>query len=132
MTEIRQRLVDLERRLARERGPFSFFGLFLREDASGKWDLVVAADWIDEDRIKALQYLAKELQSELAKDVTVLSRIVLMEQDGLDAMHRFIQTEHSDMEVRDSVFFGLSIKHAFIVTSMRRDGDGPSQSQEEG
>jgi hypothetical protein len=43
MKELLGKFVELEQRLSQERGEFSLFALFLREDASDKWDLVVSA-----------------------------------------------------------------------------------------
>ena len=50
MRELLEQFVELERRLVEEHGQFSLFALFLREDSTDKWDLVVAAPWIEENR----------------------------------------------------------------------------------
>src|SRR2546421_8421493 len=41
--------------ISAERGEFVFFGLFLREEAVDKWDLVISAPWIEADKLKALR-----------------------------------------------------------------------------
>ena len=61
MKELLDRFIALEQTLTEEEGEFALFALFLREDAEGgisgysgysaKWDLVVAAPWIERDRI---------------------------------------------------------------------------------
>lgn len=38
-----------------KKGEFDFFALFLREDAHRKWDLVVSAPWLGEDKLEALR-----------------------------------------------------------------------------
>ena len=42
-----KKFVSLERDVSAEKGGFSLFGLFHREEASfDKWDLVIAAPWL--------------------------------------------------------------------------------------
>jgi len=52
--------------------------------------------------------------------LTSLSRIVVIDPArGRQALNRAIQIEHGRVEVRDSSFFGLTVKHAYIITSQR-------------
>ncbi|MFZ2445422.1 MAG: hypothetical protein WAW37_03620 [Syntrophobacteraceae bacterium] len=123
MKAIVEKLINLERRMAEEKGPFTLFALFLREEAPNVWDLVVAADWITE-KPAALTYVADKVSKTLSPDEIVkLSRIVILDQDnpGMDDALAAIEIEHGKAEIRNSNFFGLDIKHAYIITS-RRDG----------
>src|SRR5208283_5659406 len=61
MKEIVQKLVEAEREMAEEKGPFLIFALFLREDAPDRWDVIVAAPWVTADKAGALQYIANKL-----------------------------------------------------------------------
>jgi hypothetical protein len=47
MKEFIDKYIELERSISYEKGDFSLFALFLREDAADIWDLVVAAPWIE-------------------------------------------------------------------------------------
>jgi hypothetical protein len=47
MKQMIEKLASLERDVASEKGEFSLFGLFLREDAEGKWDLLASAPWLE-------------------------------------------------------------------------------------
>lgn len=126
MRDLLEKFIELERRLSRERGEFSLFALFLREDASDKWDLVVAAPWIEEDRKAALAYITTQIQQHFTpEELARLSRIVLVNQSNpaLEAMNQVINCHHGQNEVRDSNFFGLQIKHAYIITSQRLNVD---------
>ncbi len=51
-----------------------------------------------------------------------LSRIVIIEPNdpALETMHRATQVEHGEAELKDCNFFGLQLKHAFIITSKRQ------------
>ena len=122
MKQIAEKLRNLERQAADEKGPFSLFGLFLREDAPDKWDLVVSAPWIDDNNEESLAYIAESLRAFLAaEELLNLSRIVLVEQSnpGLEAVQRAMHVEHGVVELKDCNFFGLEIKSALIITSQR-------------
>jgi hypothetical protein len=120
--ETREKLALLEKDVSSEKGEFSLFGLFLREDAKdeNKWDILVAAPWLDADKKKGLAYLAKEIQKRLEPDELLsISRIVILEKDNpiLKAIHKAVNVKHGKVEVRDSTFSGVQITQADISTS---------------
>lgn len=122
MKDMVNKLVGMEVEISEEKGGFILFALFQREDALDKWDLVVSAPWMEENKKAAMDYLVNRLRSKLVPDeLLLLSRIVIIERKNpaLDAMLGAIHIEHGIAEVKDSSFFGLSIKHAFIITSSR-------------
>ena len=122
MRELLGKFVELEQRLSQERGEFSLFALFLREDASDKWDLIAAAQWIEADRKEALAYITTQIQQLFkAEELVRLSRVVLVDQSNpaVVALNQAVGCQHGQNEVRDSNFFGLQIKHAYIITSQR-------------
>ncbi len=115
-----EKLAYLERDVSSERGEFSLFGLFLREDAPDRWDLVVSAPWLEANQRDGLRYLAGKLKSFLdAKERLMLSRVVILEKDnpGMAAFRKMVSIRHGKFELADSVFFGLQIRHAYIITS---------------
>jgi len=116
-------LRKIERAISKERGPFTLFALFLREEALEKWDLVVSAPWIEKDRRSALKLLSDRVQASLsASDLLSISRIVLADPSdpAVDAINRTVHVEHSTVEVKDSTFFGQQIRHAHIFSSKRQ------------
>lgn len=122
ISNIASRFAGLESRIAQEKGEFALFALFLREDVPDRWDLIVSAPWVGTDREAALNYFVEEIKSVLgSQDLTVLSRIVFIDPSdpAVENLNRAIHVEHGTAEVRDSNFFGLPIKHAFIITSKR-------------
>lgn len=123
MKAIAERLVKVEKKMAAEKGSFHLFALFLREDAVDRWDLVVASPWVDQNNAAALKYIAAKVQAVLKpNEMTMLSRIVIIEDSdpALSAITQAIVVEHGIAEVKDSEFFGLRIKHAYLIT-VRRD-----------
>ena len=131
MKEIVERLQRQEVIMAEEKGPFDLFALFLREDAPGKWDLVVAAEWIDKSKEASFKYIADIVQKALSKEELLkLSRIVLIDENNpaLEALHKAMHVEHSIAEIQDSNFFGMQIKHVYLVTSRRRFSGAPNKA----
>jgi hypothetical protein len=125
MNTLVEKLAGLEKDIADERGAFALFGLFLREDVPDRWDLVVSAPWFGENEKKTLDYLSQKIQSRLKPDqVVALSRIVVVAPDdpSVKAIQGAVRIEHGAAEMRDCVFFGLPIKHAYIITSQPVNG----------
>jgi len=124
MKQIIEKLTSLERDIASEKGEFSLFALFLREDADDTWDLLASAPWLEADKRESLDYLVNQLRARLdTRELLSLSMIVLLEKDNpvLEAIHQEIKVRHGIAEVRDSVSFGVPIKQAYIITSAREN-----------
>jgi hypothetical protein len=120
MKEYIDSLIMIERKIAKEKGALSLFALFLREDSIDRWDLLISSPDFEKKEKEALVYIVGKLRSILKKDeLKLISRIIILRKNNkvLEAVHKAIKTEHSSIEVKDSVFFGLKIKHAFIITS---------------
>ncbi len=128
------KLQSVERYFSETKGEFELFALFLRIESVDKWDLLVSAPWVEADKQTGLQEIVIKIQETLTQEELIqLSRIVLIDRanQALDAIHRAINTEHGDTEIQDSNFFGVPIKHAFIITSKRVDvtsSQQPSQN----
>ena len=122
MKQTIEKLASLERDIASEKGEFSLFALFLREDADNTWDLLASAPWLEVDKRESLEYIVNQLRARLdTQELLSLSRIVLLEENNpvLEAIHKAIKVRHGMAEVRDSISFGVPIKQAFIITSER-------------
>ena len=119
--ELPRKFAKLESDVAAQRGDFALFALFLREDVPDRWDLIVSAPWVS-DQKAALGFLVDKIKSDLGQsELTQLSRIVFVDPSdpAVQNLNRSIQVEHGSVEVKDSNFFGLAVKHAFIITSKR-------------
>lgn len=122
MKELAERFQVIEQELADEKGPFLLFALFLREDAPNVWDVVASAPWIEADESAALKHIATKIQNSLsASEMTNISSVVLIDpvNPALEKIQKSIKAEHGLFEVKDSTFFNLPIKHAYIVTSRK-------------
>ncbi|MCY7352642.1 MAG: hypothetical protein LH606_18620 [Cytophagaceae bacterium] len=122
MKEIVDKLVEIEKRTSAERGAYDLFALLLREDSSDKWDIIDSSTRIIKYKCKALKYLADNIQRILTQnELLLISRIVIIEEtnSALPALQQAMRVEHGTAEVKESNFFGLQIKHAFLITSGR-------------
>jgi hypothetical protein len=120
--ELSEKFRDLESRIAADKGGFALFALFMREDVPDRWDLIVSAPWVGSDKREAVDYFVNQIKSQLGgQDLTSLARIVVVDPDdaAVRDLNRAVQIEHGGVEIRDSSFFGLPVKHAFIITSRR-------------
>src|SRR5262245_66342917 len=73
------KLEEIEAELAREKGPFMLFGLFLPEEGLDRWDLVLAAPWLELDGPNR-DLIFRWLQERLSKEeIVLLSRVVTLE-----------------------------------------------------
>ena len=127
-TELTEKFKRLESEIAAERGDFALIALFLREDVPDRWNLIVSAPWASSDEKSALNYLVKRIKSDLGpEDLTNLSRIVFIDPNDVSVrnINKAIHVEHGAVEVMDSNFFGLQIKHAVIISSKRADTPVP-------
>ena len=124
MKQTIEKLASLERDIASEKGEFSLYALFLREDADDKWDLLASAPWLEANKRESLDYLVNQLRVRLnTQELLSLSRIVVLEEGNpvLEAIHKRIKVRHGMVEVRDSISFGVPIKHAYIISSEREN-----------
>lgn len=111
---------ELEAEIARKRGGFFLFALFLRDGAPDRWDLLVSAPWIDANRSDAVSYLAEEIKQRLGLEALILlSKIVVVDHDhpDVDEFLRSVQVEHGSHELRDRTLFGQPVKLAYVITS---------------
>ncbi len=122
MKEQIEKLQKVEKNLSDSNGNFELFALFLREDSPDKWDLLISADWARANKKDSIQVTIEEVRKELSnQELLMISRIIVLDKNDavLKSIHQAVQVEHGLAEISDSNFFGLSIKHAYLITSQR-------------
>ena len=108
--------------MSAERGEFVFFGLFLREEAPDTWDLVISAPWLETGKLKALGEFVEKITAIVGKqELLTLSRIVTLDHNdpNLEAVLKTVQVDNGPLELWHPDFFGLDIKHAYILRAKR-------------
>ena len=113
------RFANLEKEISEKKGPFALFALFAREDLPDRWDLIVAAPWAKTPQ-EGVSYLVAEIKKTIGSPaLTDLSRIVFVAPTDapVQAINSAVHIQHGIAEIKDSNFFGLPIKHAWVITS---------------
>lgn len=106
--------------IAAEKGPFTLFALFLRNETPDKWDLVVSSPWLEEGKLKALGELVEALGDKVGdEEILSLSRIVTLNHGDpvLDAVLDVLRREGAPSFLRNRNFGGVETKEAFIITA---------------
>ena len=115
MKEFISKIGSLVKPITKEKGELSFFGLALREEAS-VWDLLVAAEWVDQDRDEALKYLVQQVQHVLTKQELLKLSAIIMLQNEYFAGHTKFMSE-AGWEETDIDLYGVAVKKAYIFVA---------------
>ncbi len=117
-----------EEETAQERGAFTLFGLFGMEDHPGKWDLVVAAPWLDGVRHPIKEAIDAVSKHFSVKDWKIVSVVVTMKTDSdfAQAITRKYQLEHQVEEIGNTYVNGVYVSHAFLITSNASPSPAPA------
>jgi hypothetical protein len=114
------------------RGPFTLFGLFMREDAPGRWELVAAAPWLEEGKLASLGKLVEALSNELGQEALLsFSRIVTLKHDdsALRAIMREAKSQGLPLSRQGRHLFGLPIEDAYILRAAKPPGKRPQSTR---
>lgn len=120
MSDMVAALEQVERELSRQQGSFTLFALFERQDIPSRWDLVIAAPWVDRDNEQAMRLLASEMKKRLPpSDVVRVSRIVLLDSDdsSVRAITSAHPVEHGRVEIDEASDYGLPADRGFVITA---------------
>jgi len=122
MTIDLRRLTAAMHEISDEKGPFTLFGLFMRVESLGRWDLLVSAPWLEEGKLRALGEFVEMLSRTFSQDeILSLSRIVTVNEN--DPVLAAILTAVSDAalpaELRNQVFHGVPIDEAHVLAARR-------------
>jgi hypothetical protein len=120
------KLLDIEATINQEAGSLVLFALIEREDAPGKWDLVVSAAWAKQRQKDLLNRIALQIRNKLTWEERItLSRILIL--DPVDPFVRAVNNmvndiEHDKRRMSNFLVNGVSIKDSYIMTSQRPEG----------
>jgi len=101
-----------------QKGRFTLFGVFMREDSPGRWDLVVSAPWLEAGKLKALGEFAEKMSKEFGlEEVMSFSRIVTLNRDDpvLQAILTKVAPVKKLWKKQERNLFGLPLEHAVIL-----------------
>jgi hypothetical protein len=121
MSGVADKLRDIEIELSSKHGPFALFALIERDDAFGKWDVLVSANWMPVNAKSVIEAIASKIKTVFREEeLIMLSRIlILAPSDSFVQNLNLIPVEHGMVRLTNNSFNGVSIKEAFLITSMR-------------
>ena len=114
-----RRLQIAETAIASLHGQFVLFVLAEREEAPGKWDLLVSADWLDTNR-QGVQQMVDLLKPYLTdSDWLTLASITPLAPtlEYVQWIAREYGVQHHSQEVVDAFWDNLFIPHGFVITA---------------
>jgi hypothetical protein len=112
--------------IAAKKGDFTLFGLFMRSDAPGTWDLVVSAPWLEKGKLKATSEFVELLTDSIGEQaLRHFSRIQTVSSDSpaLKAVLAAFSVDDGELRVQKSNLFGLEIEDAIILRAKRPQPD---------
>lgn len=129
MNEITEKIKVIINNLEQKRGPLLICALFLREDSLAKWDIIIAASWLNPKEMESYKTVSNELQEFLSpSELVQISRIVLLDQDDpvvsflldLETVKNGGYKELPAETLSDR--FKFTIKRAYLLRSHRPRG----------
>lgn len=124
MTDLVSEFVKIEKKIAKENGGFTLFGIFQRESPEEKWDVVVSAPWLNRNERKNWLYIIESIESVLGKQgLLKLSKVELLDDKDhfVKAVNSAFNVEHKPVEIWNRTFNGISVDHGYIITSRKRN-----------
>lgn len=110
------------REITAKKGDFTLFGLFMRVDAPGTWDLVVSAPWLEEGKLKALAEFTELLAASIGEQsLKEFSRVVTLNRRDatLNSLVSTFSVDDGEVRVKRSNLFGLEIEDGIILRAKR-------------
>ena len=106
-----------------QHGTVNLFALFERRETAGKWDIVLASEWTDNDRADAVRLIADALVPKLnPQELSALSRVFIapshepeVENLALDEQGMPVKHFYSD----DFSFMDVPIKQGYVFCARR-------------
>lgn len=108
--------------IARQKGDFDFFGLFLPANAPGTWDLVVSAPWLGDGQLQVLTEFANLLAASLGREeLRHFARIVAIDINDprLATITAALPGDGRELRLRNTDLLGQEIEDAIIFQAKK-------------
>lgn len=104
--------------IAERKGPFSLFGLFMPSEMPGRWELVVAAPWLEAGKLKSVGELIELLEDLIGEqDVRNLARVVTLKGNSPEIRQELaaLNIEGAEERFYNTTLFGKAVDEAVIL-----------------
>src|SRR5215210_5040069 len=119
MKELFKHVSEVVQEIAAEKGEFKLVGLFQRDTSFfSDWDLIVSADWLEEDNYEALKQIIPEFQKRLTKEEwLLLSGVQVLRPDApfVQEMLEEIREGNGNFKVSNFDFNGMTLTRGIII-----------------
>jgi hypothetical protein len=118
--------------IARKKGAFTLFALFMRADALGNWDLVVSAPWLGPGTLKATRELVELLAKSLGEDALPnFARVATLsaQEPSLKFILENFPVDDGELRVRGMDLFGLRIEEGIIFRAKPPDNQNGARGK---
>ena len=119
--------------IAKKKGDFALFGLFMPADGPGTWDIVVAAPWLEGGRLKALTDIIRLLDQQLGKrEVRRFAKVVILSTSSPEVRSALdeLNIETAEKRFRRTTLFGADVQEAIVLRAKSpgaRSGASPAR-----
>lgn len=115
-----KRMIEVEERIAKEKGPLNLFALLQRWGSYHHMDVVIAANWAYPDKAAIRRYLYKVFEEELEpEEESMLGAFLVMnpKDDDVRAASRFGHVEHGHMPIHEDAISWRAFRRAYFITN---------------
>ena len=123
MIDTVRKFASLGAAIEKEKGDFSFFALFEREDVPNRWDLLISAPWTTDEE-QTLEYMFKKIKRHLGPEALIsLARIIVLDPTA-PQVREFVREYHVErgfaevenvQPLEDLTISGLPVRRAYIL-----------------
>jgi hypothetical protein len=120
MNSFVEKFTSLEKSLSAQNGSFWLFALLERAESPEKWDLLVAAPWLQEGSRESLYDITELIGKKLNEtELLQLSRVIVLNPDNPVVQHltSAFGHEHAFNHIENTVINGMAVSRAVIITS---------------
>ncbi|MGA2298368.1 MAG: hypothetical protein ABSG15_12555 [FCB group bacterium] len=119
MNSLINKFKKIEREIAKERGPFYLFGIFIPQEKDDFIDVVASADWFYKSERKTLDYFFMVIKKYLNEsEMTKISRVVLLKPN--EEFVKYVNETFLNLgaiNFNNVTINGIDFKNVCIITS---------------
>jgi hypothetical protein len=111
-----QKFLFIENTIAQEKGPLDLFALFEIVEIPSRWEVVISAERLPENDIKALGYVTNKIRAVLTqKEMMKISAVILLtaNEPFIGELQKFLKT--NDNTFSEANIQGVEIKKGYII-----------------
>ncbi|OXU15614.1 hypothetical protein [Sedimentisphaera salicampi] len=117
MPDLITKIKGIRDKLLKEGKELRLFALFKKENEDMMWDLVVSANWAQDDYKKAIGEISQLLQKELSdEELLMISAIyVVTKEDSMIKVLSGFAGKMKDSHIQNCNINGIQIREAFVL-----------------